>query len=188
MEIIDLTYFTGKINLPQIGTTDGNEQVLEFIQTYEPEFLQKLLGHDLWKAFSDGIQGSGPYAQRWNDLLNGKEFSYGGRNYTWTGLLSKPSSIAQYVYYQFQEYQAQSTTLVGDAAPKTTNAQRVNPVPKMISAWNAMVDNNRLLAAFLNANAAVYPEWTIMSSWRVPGYYWRCDRSEVYNYKNSLDV
>lgn len=188
MEIIDTTYFIGKINLPQIGTSDGNEEVQSFIETYEPEFLQKLLGYDLWKAFSDGISGSGPYAQRWNDLLNGKEFTYGGRNYKWTGFLNKPSSIAQYVYYQFQEYKAQSTTLVGDAAPKTANAQRVNPIPKMIDAWNAMVENNRLLAAFLNASVSVYPEWQQMRDWRVPGSYWKCSRNEVFNFKNALDI
>lgn len=186
--IIDITYFTGKINLPQIGTTDGNEQVDEFIQTYEPQFLKKLMGYVLWKAFSDGTAGSGTPDQRWIDVLNGKEYKYGGRTYFWPGLTAKPSCIAEYVYYQFQDNKAQDTLLVGEGAAKTDNANRVNPVPKMVAAWNDMVQQTRLFAGFMNANRSTYPEWDNMCEWRTPSSYWESRRGEVYNFKTSLDI
>jgi hypothetical protein len=83
--IIDSTYFTGKLNLPQTGNTDGLNEVNQFIEIYEPEYLKKALGYSLWKAFTAGIAGSGPVEQRWLDLLEGKEFTYGNALCNWPG-------------------------------------------------------------------------------------------------------
>lgn len=82
--IIDETYFVRKNNLPQTGNTDGLSEVQGFIDQYEPEYLKKALGYDLWKAFTDGIMSVSP-AQKWLDLLEGKEYTYNGYNDRWQG-------------------------------------------------------------------------------------------------------
>lgn len=83
--IIDKSYFFNKLNLPQIGNTEGEAEVNDFIEQYEPEYLQCVLGYDLWEAFIEGIDGSGIADQRWLDLLQGKKFTYRNCTYKWNG-------------------------------------------------------------------------------------------------------
>lgn len=83
--IIDSTYFTNRLNLPQTGNSAGLAEVQDFIDQYEPEYLQCVLGYDLWQAFINGIDGSGLPEQRWIDLLQGKEFTKHNCIYKWSG-------------------------------------------------------------------------------------------------------
>lgn len=189
--IIDYTYFIGKINLPQTGNTDGRADVTGFIETYEPEYLQKVLGYDLWKAFTDGIEGSGEPDSRWLNLLNGGTFIYNGQTNIWPGFEAKPSPISQYVYYRNQEDGASDTVLTGTSIGKTDNAIRVSPVSKMIDAWNKMVELNILLWNYLYKNRTLYPEWKpegYYDTWYWPDTIGYCHRNELFNRKNSLDL
>lgn len=176
--LIDYTYLSGKLNLPQTGNTEGRTIVESFINTYETEYLKKVLCYDLWKAFTSGITGSDDPDEKWADLLNGKEFEYNGRNYKWDGFTNDElkSPIANYVYYRYMEDQASDNTLVGTAAQNVDNNSRKNAVSKMIDAWNSMVEMNIVLSYFLKANAETYPEWE------------NCECGEVFNYKNSFDL
>lgn len=280
--IIDYTYFTGKLSLPQTTNTEGRALISQFILDYEDEFLKKVLGYDLWKAFVDGIEGSGLPDQRWVDLLEGKDFTYYGKNYRWGGFaagqnaidvnptnqytlivggpgpydpppgpsfelppsfvgtlfiierrgtgqlradeysvsgstvtldlllinetlfitkgaltgnplsngLEKFSPITNYVYYRWMEDQATHNTLVGTAVQNVDNNSRVNAVTKMISAWNSMVDINKVLWMFLKANKDVYPEWVEVNWnwdwWNETDESWYT--SEVFKKKNSFDL
>lgn len=199
MTIIDPSYFTGKINLPQTGNTAGNERVQQFIDRYEPEFLKQALGYSLWKAFTGGIEGSGTIDQKWLNLLYGAEFTIGTRVHRWNGFAQEGSGIviapetpiAQYVYYQFLRDIASSITLVGNAASKTDNAERVNSLSKMCDAWNDMVDMTQLLAAFLTVNATDYPDFqgvdTGVIGW---AWYYGCDvyREGVFKKINEFGI
>lgn len=188
--IIDHTYFTQKLSLPQRGNTEGQTQIDDFVETYEEEYLKKVLGYDLWKAFDTGIAGSpGGYDQRWIDLLDGKEFTYQGRNYNWGGFATMlKTPIANYVYYKWMEDTAEHNTLVGTAVQNVDNNSRVNAVSKMVDAWNRMVDMNRTLWMFLKSDADTYPEWTDED------HYWpwwtdidgHCN--ELFHKRNSLDL
>lgn len=171
--IIDYTKFTGKLTLPQTGNSDGLALVNEFIDTYEPEYLQNVLGYDLWKAFDEGTQGSGTPDQRWIDLLEGKEFDYCGTTLKLIGFNNAP--IQNYVYYQFLDNEASNTTLTGGSTPASENAKRVNSIDKMVDAWNRMVTYNEILWKFLQKYEDVYPEWK------------KCT-SELFRRKNSLDL
>ena len=189
--IIDYSYFIGKINLPQTGNTDGRTEVEGFIEIYEPEYLKKALGYDLWKAFTDGITGSGTPDDRWVSLLEGAEFTYNGQKNYWPGFEAKPSPISQYVYYRNQEDAAEDTTLTGTSTGKTENATRVSPSPKMIAAWNKMVELNVLLWNYIYANRSLYPEWSTTGyydTWYWPDQVGHCHRNELYTLKNSLDL
>ncbi len=189
--IIDYTYFRDDIYLPQTGNTEGRTLINQFIEKREPEYLKKALGYDLWKAFTTGIEGSGTPDQRWVDLLEGKEYEYASVNNKWEGFENdaKISPIANYVYYWYVSKKAVDNTLVGTATGAVDNNTRVNPMDTLVDAWNSMVDMNRALWEFLYANKDTYPEWTYYeSSWD----YWfvsdTCKRSEVFNYKNTLDL
>lgn len=191
--IIDHTYFVGKINLPQVGNTPGRDTVDEFIEIYETEYLKKILGYDLWKAFTDGIDGSGPHDQRWEDLLAGKDYDFQGHNKNWPGFEAKPSPIGQYVYYQYMENGAAINTLVGTATQAVDNNNKVSPFEKMVSAWNDMVELNILLWNFLYANRTVYPEWKYQHwwgtwFWPVYSHQFACNKNELYNLKNYHDL
>lgn len=82
--IIDYTYFKGKILLPQVGNAEGLASVNQAIADYEPEFLIKALGYDLWKAFMQGLQEV-VIEQKWLDLLNGAEYVHKGYTHRWIG-------------------------------------------------------------------------------------------------------
>lgn len=191
MSIIDHTFFKGKINLPQTANTEGRNIVTEFIETYEPEYLKKALGYDLWKAFTDGIAGSpGGYDQRWIDLLEGLEFTYLDKPYKWAGFENEQNPIANYVYYRYMQDKATDNTLVGTVVQNVDNNSRVNAVNKMIDAWNSMVDMNRQLWYFLKANKDTYPEWVEftwgVASWDFVNYCWV--ENEVFKKKNAFDL
>lgn len=83
--IIDSTYFVNKLNLPQVGNTEGLADVNNFIDQYEPEYLRCVLGNDLYNAFINGVDGSGLPDDRWLDLLQGKDFTYRNCTYKWVG-------------------------------------------------------------------------------------------------------
>lgn len=191
--IIDHTYFTQKLSLPQRGNTEGQDLIADFIETYEEEYLKKVLGYDLWLAFSTGIEGSGTPDQRWLDLLEGLPFTYLSKNYNWDGfetLLKTP--IANYVYYKYMEDQSTINTLAGTTVQVVDNNSRVNAVSKMVDAWNRMVDMNKTLWMFLKANTSVYPEWIdddfqAWPWWSDVNYpYGNC--SDLFRKINSLDL
>lgn len=95
MSLIDTSYFVGKINLPQVGNTEGDNIVQGFINDYETEFLQKALGYDLWKAFYTGLQQVS-VEQKWLNILNGVEYIRNSRTEKWIGFipLSEGSSLS----------------------------------------------------------------------------------------------
>lgn len=195
--IIDYTYFTERLLLPQVGNTEGRDTVNEFTETYEIEYLHKVLCYDLAKAFIDGIAGSGVPDQRWIDLLEGKEFTYNGRNYNWPGFeVQKQNPIAGYVFYMYMG--TPLNTLVGTAKQNVDNNSKISPTPLMIMAWNSMVDMNKLLWMFLKANSDTYPEWQQVN-WAYDWWGWSwwaevdpgCDcstLSELYRKKNNFDL
>lgn len=176
--IIDYTYFFGKLRLPQLGNTEGREEVMQLVEQYETEFLRKVLGYDLWLAFTEGIEGSGTVEQRWVDLLEGIVFDFKGVNRVWIGFSpdSKITPIANYCYYRYLEDTASDVTLAGTATGAVDNNTRTSPMTKMVNAWNDMVDMLHPLNGYLHKNKT-YPEYKIIQTGR-----------ELFGYKNSLDL
>ena len=99
---------------------------------------------------------------------------------------SKASPIANYVYYWYLVREAQQTTGVGQAATKSQNSIRVNPMDKLVKAWNEMVNMLHDLCKFLNANRSTYPLWKTEHC-RTHGC--GCSvHSNKYDYINTLDL
>src|SRR5574339_318819 len=176
--IIDYTYFIGKLRLPQTGNTEGREEIEGLIEIYEPEYLRKVLGLDLYEAFTEGIAGSGTPDQRWVDLLEGITFDHHGVNHRWNGFdpEDKLTPIANYVYYRYLEDTVSDVTLAGTSTGKTDNNARTSPMQKMVNAWNDMVDMNSELDRLLHNNTD-YPEYVLKQTGR-----------ELFGYKNGHDL
>lgn len=199
--IIDSSYFINKLALPQVGNPEGLIAVNQFIQQYEPEFLQCALGYDLCKAFVDGIEDSLP-EDRWAKLLLGETYILNGRNGEWTGFENdaKISPVANYVFYQFMDNKAVDFVLTGNVVSSTENNRTVNGMDRMVDTWNRMADLNFKLFNFLKANKSLYPEWKECSY--ITNKYWLrswqhyrhddCGYNEcpnnVFRKKNSYDL
>lgn len=94
--LIDTSYFEAELSIGQITSPAVAANMNLFIEKYEEEYLLNLLGYPLYKAFIDGLAGS-PIDQRWLDILNGTDYTYGGYLRKWDGLLMLNSGSATIV-------------------------------------------------------------------------------------------
>lgn len=155
MSQIDASYFIGKIRVPynEAASTDPlYVQLTNAISRYEDEILKKLLGYTLWKEYTDAIAASElevdpvTLADKWSALRDGAEFSFEWNGHTitdkWNGFLNseKISLIANYVYYQHRSNTETSYTGSGEKLSKGENSANANAEPKLVKAWNEMVN------------------------------------------------
>lgn len=86
--LIDSSYFIGDLNVPNTIADDVSSSLTNLIRLREKEYLIKLMGYELYKAFSTGIAAATP-AQRYLDILLGADFTdYAGKLRHWDGLIS----------------------------------------------------------------------------------------------------
>jgi hypothetical protein len=140
--MIDTSYFIQDISIPNLDKVTNS--ITTAISRYEKEILINLLGYELYNEFVTELAGSP--AQKWLDLRDGADFEleFNGRTYSlhWNGLVNddKVSLISYYVYYKYRENNITVTTGVGEARGKAENSVIVDDIPKMVNAWNSMVD------------------------------------------------
>lgn len=143
--IIDYTFFQdglllvdGALALAAPSPTNEGiaHRIESFIEKYEPEYLCKLLGEELYNDFL--VNGESAKWDEFKKLLV-KESS-----------LAKASPIANYVYF-FMVRSSQSTaTLNGVKTDGDENI--VSPQRKMVWVWNDMVYMNRKIYVWLCKN------------------------------------
>lgn len=105
-----------------------------FIERYEPEYLGKLLGEELYNDFLANSKGeSSTHADKWERF---KSIIVDGRF----------SPIANYVYF-FMIRSSQSTATFNGVRIDGENL--VSPRHKMIDAWNDMVNHNIKIYSWL---------------------------------------
>jgi hypothetical protein len=104
MAFTDITYYTGDIQLSITETL--TVEFNSFIEKKEKELLIKLLGYDLYKAFTEALSGSPD--QKWTDLRDGKDYQVTDENgnsvyVEWVGLQNdeKKSFLAYFIYYEW---------------------------------------------------------------------------------------
>jgi hypothetical protein len=93
---IDTSYFQGDLSIGQITSPAVIASVNLFIQKFEDEFLTRLLGYSLYKAFKAAMLSEAP-EQRFIDLRDGKEYQWDGVVQKWRGLVFN-SDGSQVVY------------------------------------------------------------------------------------------
>lgn len=155
--LLDRTYFTGGLSLPQLTTEQGvgvgritqivGERSLEwFIAIYEPEFLNNLLGHRLAEAFTEGLKAVAPL-QIWLDLRD--------KIYTRVGGV-KFSPAANYVYFHAMRHSYSQTAMVGEIKYKPSHAVNMDAAFKIVKAWNDMRDPIFSIHQFVKDNWSDY--------------------------------
>lgn len=96
MSFIDASYFVGELNIPNSGEQAIAERISLFIGKYEPDFLQKLMGYPLYKAFITGMNVTPPATPdiRWVNILYGAEYTdRQGQLAKWKGLIVTDNPI-----------------------------------------------------------------------------------------------
>lgn len=145
--LIDTSYFTGLLDVglsPCPGTpTATNEAEAErlenYIAAYEPEYLEKLLGEELYNDFSTYLEREEGEAEeaRWEDL---KKLLQG-----------TPSPVACYVYFKYVGEVNVSVTRQGVTTFAGEDA--VSPAGLQRRAWNMMASMNLRIYAMLQNGA-----------------------------------
>jgi hypothetical protein len=162
--IIDTTFFFGRINVAQKSDATVSNNLQALINELEPEVLTSLLGYELYKDYKAGISVGSPDA-KWLAIRDGVEYTnrrevlskWKGLRYT-EGTTNK-SLIANYVYWYWQQNQFSHTTGTGEKLAANQNAISVSPARKMVSAWNEMVCMNFDLVEFLLSDDVNYPQF-----------------------------
>ena len=165
MSIIDKTYFTLDVNVP-----DGTYEVLTTsITKYEPEILINALGYTLYKLMTDNLS-----TQIYKDIIEGKEYNVVQGNVTykvkWAGLKNndKISLIAYYVYYWWMRNHASLTMYTGEIKPGFENAAQASMNMKISNTWMRLKNLYGFygqdvlepsLYNFLTEHESDYPTW-----------------------------
>lgn len=137
MALIDTTYFNTDM---AIALPEMSSKITAYINKYEPEILEKILGYDLKKAFTDALAGTPD--QKWEDLRDGIEYQYDGIYYNWPGFINseKISLIANYVFYKFTCSGFYSITSSGIWLNNSENSKHMDLRNYQVSIYNDMVD------------------------------------------------
>ncbi len=143
MYIIDETYFTNDLSIPNLNEMDSdNLTILErYIDKYARELMQLVLGYELYKDFD----ANKLTAQKWIDLINGKEYTKDGKLYKWKGLkytdgIYKHSILAKYVFFNWYRENVTITTQTGEKIVNAQNSISVNSNQKLVSVWNSFIN------------------------------------------------
>lgn len=141
MALIDSTYFRGELLITDKGAIATDLQ--QAIDQYEPEILKAALGYRIYKeVIKTGVDLVEPY----KSLVQGAEFEIEINGelmlMKWEGLANtqKKSFIANYVYYNYMKRNYIQPSQVGTNQPIAKNTVMVSPYPKMVNAWNQMVE------------------------------------------------
>lgn len=159
--LIDTTYFINEISLP---VDEISSELTSFITKYEKEILIKILGYDLYKAFTTALTGFDP-AEKWGLLRDGCDYEISGITYNWPGLINteKESLIAYYVFYQFSCNSSTFNSSIGGQIIKSENSVLTDNRRKQVFAYNKMVDMISQMNDFINytnsENSATYPNY-----------------------------
>ena len=163
MILIDRTYFVDDLSLPGLTVSECSENVgmrgrieeltvgglslNRFIQKYQSEYLNKILGKELATAFIQGLSEQNPdgiWINLKNQLVDGE---------------LKRSPLANYVYFYIMRYGLTFTTPSGEKKGKSDYAIDVS-THKPEFAWNRMVDMNIEFLEWYAENRASYDGYT----------------------------
>jgi hypothetical protein len=165
MILIDGTYFTGELSLPNIpasiqggGGLDGVAYALQtvgennldvFADKYATDYLVRLFGEELTQTLLEELDKPSP-AQIWLDLKDKLLLQTGSH---------KSSPIANYVYYWLMRDARTKTTMAGEADPTFDNAENASDRYKLVKAWNDMADMTIRVHQWFCRNIEHYQEY-----------------------------
>lgn len=158
MSIIDRTYFqSAHLNIPNNtdinpsipGVPTGQDDLQKFIDVYERLLLIDALGVTLYNELEAALQmqpfnpsGSGTAAQKWQDLVLGKDYEISGETYRWDGLrgFQQQSLVAFWVYCMYLLNHESTFTTNGIVRPDSANALNVSGNRKYNTAFRTFTE------------------------------------------------
>jgi hypothetical protein len=151
-------YFVGEVLIPNLANTTlaGSSNIAEltsFCNLYEPKFLKRLLGEDLYDLYIAGINTGSPDA-KWTALKN-KIYVISGVTPTYI------SPAANYVYFFLRRHYLTISVSSGEQKPEYQNSVQAENF-KLIKAWNLMVEMIEDFWEWIEEDAQVlsYPEFS----------------------------
>lgn len=142
-------------NLQDIGPNSnllGSKAELDkLIKIYESDILTKCLGYSLYallEAERDENESNGlkvTAAEKWNELLNGKEYTLDDKPIKWPGIVFLDvdiprSFIAEYVFHHFLKKNRKSRSSVGMVREKAKGAVIVDDSQEYVDSYNRFYD------------------------------------------------
>jgi len=148
MSIITKSDFNTDIKIANKSDVAVNEDLTNFINKYEPRFLNMLFGSDFAALFVDGVTAS---EERWLALLTP----------------DLKIAMASYIYYYYQRDQYSQTVGIGVVKTNPQNAVLWSAKDKVCRAWEEMKVICWNVQKFLKDDSEsanpVYPEWVVPS-------------------------
>lgn len=170
MPLIDLTYFQGETNIPQLSQAFVAAEVNRYLAKYERQILEMLLGVSMYNAFIDGLAVTPTVDPKWTRLKNGATYEDGdGEQRRWMGFTNteKESIIAAYTYFNYMSRRISFAGGSGEVAPGHENGERVSPAVPLAMVWNDMSEWIESLFEFLKNHPDDYPDWKDYGTRRV---------------------
>ena len=145
MSIVTTSDFVGDLSIAQIEQANIAANVEDFIVKYEAEYLLKVLGYTLLTAYNAGITAANADYIKVRD--GGTYVDFYGDTVKYPGM---KAAIANYIYYYYSVNDSTFTT--GSGEQTLQKATAASSLDKQVRAWNRMVNVNKSLRAFLQAN------------------------------------
>lgn len=166
--LINDTFFTKKIQIPNLGTGQGKFNINHLIEQKCYSFLHSLLGNDIYSElkqhFDDDLNLKQDAPQKFKDLLFGKEYD----NKIWKGLIEqgkfyKFSILANYVFLAYIDETSSLTTNQGQVNIDIKNAEKVSSKQISVDVWNEIVskvgEKRPYKAIISNINGVRFVDW-----------------------------
>lgn len=157
--IVDRLYFRGLLQVENSNEQPVQGRLQYFIETFEPKFLRKLMGYDLYTSFEAGRIVTPTVPAIWTNLLTGSG-NYPGL-VTTDAAGQKQSPIANYIYYWWLRDQATQNTALGQMIPAAQGGKRTNPMRKMEDVWNEMIERVWQFWEYLDVNKISYTDYKL---------------------------
>lgn len=150
MSFIDSSYFVGELNIPNADQQAIAERLNLFIGKYEPDFLQKLMGYPLFKAFLAGMNVVPPAIPdiRWLNILYGAEYTdRQGQVAKWKGLIVTDNPIynlAGGFVYRKPEYLTAGVSAGFPSGVNTVTFDGTNGTPDL-RGWTPIITRGTII-------------------------------------------
>lgn len=189
--LINESFFLGPLTVGQSETTHVSDELNMYIRQHEQSFLTKLMGAGLKDAFVNGMKGEG-IQDRWKKLAYGHTFTWDPivskfglsgqkQQVSFTGLVCNEaegdnqmpfnSPIAQYVWFVWQQQHPFGTGGTGPTFTADKKKAYIVDRNAFAAQWNRMADTCAAFYAFMDMNAADYPEFTLATDqWWYPAF------------------
>jgi hypothetical protein len=138
---VDIDYFKGEISIPNLGK-NPTSFTSTYIDRYQKEIQQKILGVTLYNLYITGINADDPIDERWDNLLNGKDYTVTDGTQEigvrWNGFINSEnvSLLSYYIYCKYVEQSNTQLTGLGNSTAVKENAQSESPRVKLVNAYN----------------------------------------------------